>query len=169
MSNLPNFSSSLLAKAKVLDKGTASRAVAFSDPIMMARQKFISAAEEQLAILDADERGEVFISPDVRVHTDKDTGETSEKSKRLRRWYWKNGTSEWRAQLYYGNKQLIEQVFAFTSIPDLQDFITGIIQEAKNGVLDDSFAQFQGSRGGKKQVLNPENPQVRTIKAKNGR
>ncbi len=146
MFNLPNFSSKLLAKAKVLDKNAASRAATFSDPAQNARDKFIIAALEQIDILKCDIAAVQYVSPDIRLHYDKITGETIERCKRLKRWFWKHSSDEWRIQLYYGNKHLIDTVFAFKNPDDVLEFLEGIIKETQNGVLDDAFKLQRGKR-----------------------
>ncbi len=148
MAYMPNFSTKVLSKAKVFEKEVASRSMATADPLKVARNKFIQAIDEQKSILEADASGEAYVSATMRRHIDKETGETYEKSKRLRRWFWKNGEL-YRLQLYYGNKHLIEQVFEFASSQDVQEFFDGIIDETNRGILDESFISLKRKNGRK--------------------
>ena len=143
--NQLSVSSTLLTKAKVLSRESAGRGS--EDPILMSRRKFIEAIHEQQMILESDEKGEAYCSDIKRTHIDKNTGETFERSKRIRKWFWKSGDN-YNLSLYYGNKVAIDQVFQFTNAQDLHDFLNGIAGEARKGVLDAVFKQFKGSKGG---------------------
>ncbi len=95
----------------ILDKLTLSnktKAGATISPEARVRSKMLAGLDVQIAAVEAQANGEIYIKRDMRWITDTETGERVRKEVpvRFNRWHWADETGTVFIQLRYGNKPL---------------------------------------------------------------
>ena len=77
-------------------------------PINVRRNKMISKIEEQIKIVSAQIKGEIYSPRRTKIVTVKETGErkTVEVTKRVKTWFWKNNSGKIHLSLRYGSRTL---------------------------------------------------------------
>lgn len=95
----------ILSKLKLSDK---TRAQMLTSPELRSRQKLITAIDNQIAAVAADQTGEPLNLKAMRWVDDPETGQRVRKEipVRVRRWWWKDEAGQVMLDARYGNKRM---------------------------------------------------------------
>ncbi|MGF1456272.1 MAG: DUF6641 family protein [Alphaproteobacteria bacterium] len=140
---------SALAKLKL---STKTRPQSLTSPEARVRQKLLDAILDQIAVAEADQRGEQFIKRGMRFVQDPETGERVKREVpvRLRRWWFRDENGQLFLEVRYGNKRVpirqgktaIEVGSADNLVPALE-----LLREAvSSGELDKPLMEIRDER-----------------------
>ena len=134
------MATNILSKFKLTDKTRSGMLVA---PETHRRMKMLDAIEQQIAAVEADQRGEIHTITKQKFVTDANSGEREKREVQVpvKPWWWKDMAGLVYLSVKYGNRRLEIQpgksAIEVGAVDKLQATLEMLAEAVKTGELDD--------------------------------